>query len=112
MSEKNYREKTSALRTLPTMFPRWGTLFTYGNAEVIKTFRCPCSGRILSSEAMAGSRTASRTAAVYSFYNTTVSQHQLSPMCHIRGATKTPIGGQCAEWAEVNLKLKYVFPSR
>ena len=45
-------ENTSALRMLPTMFPRWGTLLTYGSAEVIKIFCWPSLGRILYSEAI------------------------------------------------------------
>jgi len=33
-----YLAKTSAESTHPMMFPRCGTLFTYGNADVISTF--------------------------------------------------------------------------
>ena len=33
---ENYLAKTSALRTAPMIFPKCGTLLTYGRAEVIK----------------------------------------------------------------------------
>lgn len=46
--------KTSALRTEPTMLPRWGTLLTYGRALVMRIFLSPFLGRILGSEAILG----------------------------------------------------------
>ena len=42
----SYRANTSALSTHPMMFPRWGTLLTYGKALVIKMFLSPGSGRL------------------------------------------------------------------
>lgn len=41
-----YLEKASALRTLPTIFPRCGTLFTYGSAEVMSMFLSPGTGSL------------------------------------------------------------------
>ena len=41
-----YLEKTSALRTQPMMFPRWGTLLTYGKALVTRMFRLPSCGKL------------------------------------------------------------------
>ena len=43
---KIYRANTSPLSTHPMMFPRWGTLLTYGKALVIKMFLSPGSGRL------------------------------------------------------------------
>ena len=39
---------TSADNTAPTIFPKCGTLFTYGKAEVIRTFRSPFIGKTFS----------------------------------------------------------------
>jgi len=41
-----YRENTSADNTLPMILPKWGTLFTYGRAEVMRIFRSPGMGSI------------------------------------------------------------------
>lgn len=41
-----YREKTSAESTLPMILPKWGTLFTYGKAEVMRILRLPSWGSI------------------------------------------------------------------
>lgn len=40
------RANTSALSTQPIRLPRCGTLFTYGNADVIRMFCSPATGRI------------------------------------------------------------------
>lgn len=53
-----YLAKTSALNTEPTMFPRWGTLLTYGRALVIKTFLSPFFGRL-----------EQKTSIIFAFYN-------------------------------------------
>ena len=41
-----YLANTSPLRTQPMIFPRWGTLLTYGRALVISTFLSPGTGRL------------------------------------------------------------------
>src|SRR5687768_14480514 len=43
---RQYLEKTSALSTAPIMLPKCGTLFTYGRADVIRTFRFPILGNL------------------------------------------------------------------
>jgi hypothetical protein len=45
-SLKKYREYTSALSVDPTIFPKCGTLLTYGSAEVIRIFLFPFTGKI------------------------------------------------------------------
>ena len=42
----NNLAKTSAERTHPIIFPRWGTLFTYGKAEETRTFFSPGTGTL------------------------------------------------------------------
>src|SRR5882757_6039261 len=58
-------EKTSALSTLPTTFPRWGTLLTYGNALVIRIFCLPFSGKIIFGVAIASGFQLSRVRGGY-----------------------------------------------
>lgn len=41
-----HRLKTSALRVLPMMLPRWGTLLQYGNADVISILVSPSFGSL------------------------------------------------------------------
>lgn len=41
-----YLAKVSALNTHPIIFPKWGTLLTYGNALVINTFLLSFYGNI------------------------------------------------------------------
>ncbi len=38
--------KTSADKTQPIILPKWGTLFTYGNADVISIFSLESSSSI------------------------------------------------------------------
>lgn len=43
----SYRAKTSALNREPMRLPKCGTLFTYGNALVINTFRVSGFGKLV-----------------------------------------------------------------